>query len=374
MVKQTANMEIKSRNRTSIYQYLRSNPGQTRQDLVRSLQLCLPTVTQNLTQLQQEGLVEESGSMGNTGGRKAKLYGIVAAARAAVGLDITRHRVTAVVVDLNGTILAGNQLKTDFARNDAYYQALGRLVEQSVADSGVSPDRILGVGMGVPGLVTGDHQGVFYGEILGFTGADSAELSRYNPYPTTLHNDANAAGFAEAWAVPEPGNAYYLMLSNNLGGSVVVDGRVYAGDHLRSGEVGHMCIVPGGRPCYCGQKGCVDAYLAATELSDMTDGSLELFFDLLRGGSQMAREKWDRYVEHLAFAVNNLSMLFDCRVILGGYVGQYIGPYLDDIRRRAGQLNPFEHSADYLTPCACRREAIATGAALNYISDFLAQI
>ena len=374
MRKTTANMEIKRVNRTNIFQSLRDHHQMTRQDLVSRLRICLPTVTQNLFELQEEGLVSESGSLGNTGGRRAKTYDIVHDARVAMGLDITRNHITIVMVDLNGSIMLRTRVRHPFERCDAYYRFLGELVEQTISESKVDIQRILGVGIGVPGLVSADHQAVSYGEILNFTGATCAEFSKYIPYPTALFNDANAAGFAESWTFAEQDSAFYLMLSNNIGGSVVVNSQVYTGTHLRSGEVGHMCIVPNGRKCYCGQCGCVDAYLAATELSSLTDGNLGQFFALLKSGKEEAVEVWNQYLEYLAITVNNLAMLFDCKIILGGYVGEYIEEYMEDIRRRAQVLNSFEHNAEYLIPCSYKTEAIAAGAALNYISEFISTI
>ncbi len=374
MRKKTANMEIKQVNHTNIFQWLRRNSGMTKQDIVSSLQLCLPTVTQNINELQREGLVGESGSIGNTGGRRAKTYDIIKNARVSVGLDITRNHITVVMVDLTGGIMSRTRVRKRFERTDSYYRYLGTLVERAVSDSGLPAHCVLGVGIGVPGLVTGDHQTVFYGGILNFTGATCAEFSTYIPYPTALFNDANAAGLAESWATSDNVSAFYLMLSNNIGGSVVIGGQVYAGQHLRSGEVGHITIVPGGRQCYCGQKGCVDAYLAATELSTLTDGNLAAFFELLKSRDQKATAIWSEYLNHLAITVNNLNMLFDCPVILGGYVGEYIGEYLDEVRVQAGRLNSFENNADYLTVCSYKTEAIAAGAALYFITRFIDSI
>lgn len=374
MQKKTANMEIKKLNHTNIFQLLRQNSGMTKQDIVSTLQLCLPTVTQNVNELQDEGLVDESGSIGNTGGRRAKTYDIVRDARVSIGLDITRNHITVVMVDLTGAVISRTRIRQKFERTDAYYRQLGALVEQAASDAGLAANRILGVGIGVPGLVTADHQTVFYGEILTFTGATCAEFSKYIPFPTALFNDANAAGLAESWTTGGSVNAFYLMLSNNVGGSVVIDGKVYAGQHLRSGEVGHITIIPGGRKCYCGQHGCVDAYLAATELSSLTDGSLASFFDLLSAGDEKALATWDQYLDHLALTVNNLNMLFDCPVVLGGYVGEYIGDYMDEVCGRARLLNSFESDGDYLRVCSYKTEAIAAGAALHFISLFIDSI
>jgi len=369
--KRTANMEIKKINRTNIYQLLRKNSSLSRRDVVNKLQLCLPTVTQNIMELQEEGLIEEAGSVGNTGGRRAKVYDIVRDARTAIGIDITKNHITAVAVDLTGAVIACERIRCKFEKSDAYYKQLSVLVETVIEKAKLKREHILGVGIGVPGLITADNQTVFYGEILDFTGTTCSEFSKYIPFQTALYNDANAAGYAEIWASEETINAFYVMLSNNIGGSVVINGQIYSGDHLRSGEVGHITIVQNGKECYCGQKGCVDPYCAATVLSSLTNGNLEDFFLLLKKKSPEAMALWNEYLDHLAVAVNNLHMLFDCKIILGGYVGEYLDEYLDDLVQRVKSRNPFTHDAGYLEVCCYKTEAIAAGAALNFIASFI---
>ena len=67
-------------------------------------------------------------------------------------------------------------------------------------------------------------------------------------------------------------------------------------------------------------------------------------------------------------------MLLDCNIILGGYVGEYIDPYLEDLKALTAKLSGFETTADYLLPCRYKKEAIAAGAALNYIAKFVKSI
>ena len=369
--KKTANMEVQKRNHTSVFQALRENEGLTKQEIVNMLQLCLPTVTQNINTLCAQGLVAECGTVGNTGGRRAKRFGIVRDFRIAIGVDITRNHVAIVAVDLRGSVFYKERVRKKFERTDAYYRYLGDMVQHCIAQLQCPEDRILGVGIGVPGLVTADNQTVFYGEILQFTGETCANMSRYNPYPTALLNDANAAGFAETWINRDIKTAFYLMLSNNIGGAVIIDGAPYSGYHHHSGEVGHLCIERNGRQCYCGQRGCVDRYLAATELSDLTDGRIADFFALLEKKDPRALSCWDTYLDDLALTNHNVHMLFDCPIILGGYVGEFIAPYMDEIRRRTAALDPFESTVDYLHACHYRTEAIAAGSALHFIVKFL---
>lgn len=372
--KKTANMAIKYLNRTNIFQLLYRQEPKTKQDIVSALHLCLPTVTQNINQLVEEGLAAESGSIGNTGGRRAKTYSIVKNARTAIGLDITRNHVTTVIVNLTGEVCYRVRIRHAFSRTDSYYQFLGKQVENAVGESGINPSHLLGVGIGVPGLITEDNQSVFYGEILNFSGATCSEFSKYIPYRTALYNDANAAGFAELWARKELNNAFYIMLSNNIGGSIVIRNQIYTGNFLRSGEVGHIRIVPDGRPCYCGQRGCVDAYCAATELSSLTGGDLSAFFKLLKGDDEKALDIWNQYLDYLALTIINVYMLFDSTIILGGYVGEFLDDYIDDLRERVKALNPFSDNADFLWVCSYKTEAIAAGAALNFIADFVNSI
>lgn len=372
--KQTASQNIQQINRTNIYRLLHRQGGFSKQDIVRHLQLSLPTIVQNLTSLQKEGLVREEGFVGHTGGRRAKTYNIVKDARTAIGLDITKTHIIAVAVDLTGEIIGQSREQYPFERSEKYHKHLGEVIKKIIKTTQLEEKNILGVGFGVPGLVTADHQAIFYGEILKFTGTTCKEFSKYVPYNTALFNDAKAACIAELWMRRDSGDAFYILLSNNVGGAVVINNQMHMGDRFHSGEIGHITLFPNGKTCYCGQKGCTDAYLAATVLSGLTKGNLEEFFQLLEQKDSAAIQTWKDYLDALALAVNNLANLFDCKIILGGYVGEYLDKYIDEIKRHAAKLNSFEKDAEYLDVCRYKTNSIAAGAALNFISGFLDSI
>lgn len=374
MDQKITNIEIKQKNRTSIFSLFRSGAQLSRQDIVTALDLSLPTVTNNLEELKAQGLIAQTGSFGNTGGRRARAYSLVSNARTAIGLDISRHHVTAVAVDLQGTIIISRRRRLDFERTDEYYKELGNIVRQIVTAAELEESSILGVGIGVPGLVTEDHQTVFYGGVLGFTGATCAEFSKYIPYPTALMHDTDAACFAEMWVNPDTQNAFYILLSASVGGTVYIGGNQYSGSKMRAGEIGHTVVVPGGKPCYCGRRGCVDPYCSASALTGVTDGDLKLFFQQLEAGEERVLAVWQEYLSHLAVAVANLRMLFDCDIIIGGYVGSFMDAHIDQLRELVLQLSTFDDNADYVRPCQCKTEAIAAGSALKYISAFLNSI
>ena len=194
--------------------------------------------------------------------------------------------------------------------------------------AGVPHDKILGVGLGVPGLVTKDRKKIFYGKILDFEGACCEEFSKYIPFPCLFYNDAKAAGFAELWNREDLSRAFYVLLSNHVGGAMIYNHEVDLGENTRAGEIGHMTLIPAGKQCYCGRLGCVEPYCSASVLSDLAGGDLQTFFRLLESGDPDAGEAWAEYLQFLVLAINNVSVLLDCPIILGGYLGAYIENYI----------------------------------------------
>lgn len=376
-IEKLSSNEIKIKNRQRIYQYIRFNGPSTKQDLVVALQLSLPTVTQNLDYLKKRSLIDGSKKITNTGGRNATAFTYLQRAKMAIGIYITAHHMNGVAVDLSGDVETMVREQVDFdLDNEAYLKKLGSLVERVKEEAGIQDADLLGVGISVPGLVSDDGETVIYGRTLNFTGKTRKEIAKYIPYPCRLVHDSYAAGYIEAWKNQEVRNAFYISLSNSVGGSIIIDHEIYEGDTQRGGEIGHMIVVPeGGRQCYCGKYGCFDTVCRAGNLDQYTDGNLELFFEKFRKKDKTALALWDEYLDHLAIAIHNIRILFDGKVILGGYVGAYIGEYLSDLCRRVDEYNPFgDRAADYVIACHYKKEASAAGAAIFYIDEFLAEI
>ena len=359
---------LRKYNTSNIYSYFSDHLDVTKQDLAAGLNLTLPTVSKNIDYLSDLGLIQISGSRGQTGGRRATTYSLCSEARLALGLDITRHHVSCVAVGLNGRIISFRRNWLVFDYSDDYVKAVADLLEQFVNENHIDRDRILGVGIGIPALVKSDHRTVFYSKILSF-GEDTYEkFSRHLPYDISLFNDAKASCFAEKWVNKDLRNAFYIMLSNNIGGSMFINGQVYFGNDTRAAEIGHVTLVPNGRQCYCGQCGCVDPYLAATTLS--ADDLAGYFENLKTTTDEKVLNAWSRYLDYIASTINYVRTLLDCDVILGGYVGAYLEPYMDEIRRRTLAISTFDTDADFIKLCSYQHEAIAAGAALYYISQF----
>lgn len=365
-----SNMDVKRRNRANTLRCILSCERISQMELAQQLALSWPTILQNVKELLEMGLVQEVGQYESTGGRKAKAYAPVKDAKLAIGLDLTRNHVSVVLVDLTGHVVRYQRRSKPFSLDDAYLQELCVLV-RSVMDDPHTNETILGVGISLPGIVDSEAGILRYSHILDLRDVPLSVLSRHVPYPCSFINDANAAGLAEIYGTSTVGNLVYLSLSNSVGGAILTDGTLYMGNHLRAGEFGHNTLVPGGRRCYCGKEGCLDAYCSARLLSDQAGGNLAAFFDGLREGDTEKQAIWEEYLKYLAIVVNNLHMSFDCDVIVGGYVGAFLEEFGAPLRPLLEGRNTFQPEASYLKFCRYRLEASAVGAALTQVEQFL---
>lgn len=367
-------IEVKKINRNAIYNFLYMREPISIQEIAYSLNMSLPTVTQNIKELYERGLVIETGLFESTGGRKAKAISYNSTAKYAVGLDITRNHVGVVIIDLSAKVIKNFRNQFPFINSKEYFKGVGDLVKSLIQECGIDSENVLGVGIALPAILSDDDESVSYAQVIDFKGGNIKAFSEFIPYKCTFSNDANAAGFAEMWGNKTEESVAYLSLNNSVGGSIIIGKSIYNGQNQRGGEFGHMTIVPGGRTCYCGQKGCVDAYCSAKILSDSTNGNISEFFRLLRLGQEPQKIIWKEYVSHLVVAINNLRMLFDCKVILGGYAGAYMDEYLDELREQVSRYNTFEADGNYLHVCKYKLETTAVGAALLHVEDFIRNI
>lgn len=369
--------EIKQNNRQFIYNYIRKHSGTSKQDMVKKLNLSLPTVTQNVNYLLSQGLIYASKKIEHTGGRNAIAFSFAKNAKVAIGVYPQEHQMNIVAVNLSGDVIAYENVNIRFDLDDeAYLRKIGEGVELVKARAETSDDQLLGVGISVPGLVSEDGENVIYGQTLGFTGKTRAQIARYVPYPNRLFHDSYTAGLCEVFRGNSTRNAFYLNLNNTVGGSVVIDHHLYDGDTRKGGEIGHVTLVHGGgKKCYCGKYGCIDTVCRAGCLDSYTGGDLNKFFSLLKWADAGAQALWDQYLDYLSQSIHIIRMLFDCPIILGGRVGSYIGRYMDDLNRRVDAQNPFgDQASTYLSACQYTTDAVAAGAAMSYINQFFHSI
>lgn len=364
---------IRRETRRQIYEFICERGLATKKDIATSLDLSLPTVSKYLKHFVDANLLEPAAkfSPGAQGGRSPIAFGCVPDGRLAVGVDVTRDGISCLVVDLACEVHTHGHVTHTFERSEEYFAFVAEFIMSVIRDGGVDESRILGVGIAMPGLISESTGMITYGRVIDNYGMRASDFGRHLPFRTRLVHDSDAAGQAEFWPEDGPDNAFYVSLSRSVGGSVLVGGDIFRGDGEFAGEIGHLRIHTGGKLCYCGQHGCMDAYCNSSVLAHRAGGSLDVFFDRLSQGDPGIVEVWDTYTSDLAQAIHNIRVLFGCTIILGGDVGARIGDHIDGVRSKVDQQSFLAtHSEGFLLPSTCTREPVATGAALYLVDEF----
>ena len=376
MAENSAPADRRKQTRASIYHCLYHAKGvSTNASLSRELNLSLPTIYQNLSELTEAGLVRCDGEARSTGGRRAKSLAVVSDARIAVGISVIKDRIRLVLTDLYLEELAFREVPNDLLlRSGEFAVFLAQELERFLDDFGADRGRLLGVGIAFPGVVSPDGTGVLYAPTLGLRNIDPGELVQRIPYPVFWENDATCGGRAEVFVRGGRSNMAYLSLETGVGGAVLTGGAAYVGDHRRSGEFGHMCVEPAGLPCNCGKRGCLEAYCSAQRIINTFGVSLDEFFLGLKNHVPEYEVLWHDLLRHLAIGVNNIRMALDCDVVLGGFLAERLPPYMPQLQEYAAANNTFEQNADYIQLSVLRRHALPLGAALYFVQAFLEEV
>lgn len=365
-----AGTDKKTITRSRILNYVINNQVTSKVEVSKNLNLSMPTVLSNVNDLIAKGIIIETGEYESTGGRKAKSIGINPSYRYSVGIVITANHVGIVLVNLKYEIVKFRRVRMKFSPDASYCQELSVLTSEFLKDTEYQ-ERILGLGISIPGIISQKDHLLIKSHALQLENYSLSFLEQAFDLPVYFENDANAAMMAED--INRYRNAIYLSLNNTLGGAFCIDGKLFQGENQKAGEFGHMILVPGGRKCYCGKKGCADAYCAASALTDETN-SLETFMEQLKSGDEAVEEKWSEYLDMLAVLISNLRMAYDMDIILGGEVGGYLAEHMLPLGEKVMEYNGFDHDIRYLRNCSYKREASAVGAAKHFLQDFIKNI
>ena len=361
-------------NKSHVYSFIYSKRQTSKQYLASSLQLSLPTVTQNIKELTDSGLIEKKGFFKSENGRRAQIIQCRTDARIGIGVDVLKESVNIVAANLYGDIMQKNSLFLCYTNDESYYSTVCSWINSFICSLPCNASDILGIGIATQGLISLDGQTIIYGPIMNSTGLSLRSFASHLQFPCIFVHDAEASAFAELWFNKDLTDAIYLGLNRNIGGAVIIDRKIHRGRLSRSGAIEHMCLVPPphGKSCYCGRKGCIETYCSGNTLEKSASRSLDIFFQELRSGNTDCRKIWKQYLEYLALSIDNLRFVIDATVILGGLIASYFTK--EDLSIIESLMQKSEIAELHLILGSCNEHASALGAALYYIEDFLKTI
>ncbi|WP_017543775.1 ROK family transcriptional regulator [Nocardiopsis prasina] len=252
-------------NQSRVLDAVRRSDGISRVELAEQTGLTAQTVSNIVRRLLEDGLVLEDGRANSRGGKPATVLRLNAGAYYAVGMHIDPASTTLVVTDLAGRVVARSRRRTPASQGpQRVIDALSRSVRAIVAESSVS-DRILGLGVATPGPLDTEGGAVTPPHLPGWRSVPLREaLAEGTGLKVVIDNDATAATIGERWSGGEERSSdmAFVYVGTGVGGGLVLDGRVYRGATLNAAEIGHVTVDPSGPACPCGNRGCLETYVA----------------------------------------------------------------------------------------------------------------
>ena len=243
--------DMKGLNRRDVFDLIASVGTISRVDIARSLGTSMPTVLKITNVLLEKGFVSISGEEKTARGRRPQLLQFNPDQILGIGIDYDGNTVKAAVCDYWGRELAFDQWMVgedfDALLNEYLPSALPRLVEKS----GIARDRLLGIGICVPGSLDTEnsalHLGPLSGIRIGETPANT--LNRFSEVmglPVYCFNDVNAAATGEyVLRKLQKDDLVYISAGAGIGAGIILDGELRTGSHFAAGEIGHLVFDPG---------------------------------------------------------------------------------------------------------------------------------
>jgi predicted NBD/HSP70 family sugar kinase len=327
---------LRRRNRSVILKEILVARETTRAKLSQVCDLSTASVTKLVAELMADGLVQENGSVSSRGGRPIALIGPRPAAAYSIGADVGERGVAVELFDLTMNLVdrefrgGREEESAEIIRQD--------LSEALVALRARNPEawpRLLGIGLGLPGLVETDAAGrqVLHAQTLRWPAVPVDRLVTAD-VPVFAENGAKTQAKAELWygAARDVDHALVALLGRGVGLGVISDGRQAHGFASSAAEWGHTKVERGGRLCRCGGRGCVEAYVGSDailtrwqEAGGVFEGTgwraVGAFLDAAEADATAAGLLTE-VIETLGAGLGSMVNLTNPqRIIVGGWVG-----------------------------------------------------
>lgn len=262
----------RAHNRSLVLAELFHHGPASRADLARATGLTRVTVSDLVADLVTEELIVELGANPIARvGKPAILVGLRDDVHAVIAIDISSDRaLVGAVVDLAGTIRHRIAAPLGGRTGADAFTALRDLCAELIAST---DRRVLGVGVGSPGIVTEAGLIIEAPNRGWFEAPLAADLSADLGVPVHVANDANTAVLAEmTFGAAQAGWAIVVTIGHGVGSGIVLDGQLVRGAHGAAGEIGHVTVEPDGAVCGCGRRGCLETVLSAPAIRARVDG------------------------------------------------------------------------------------------------------
>lgn len=393
---QTTTRDIRQANRLQILHQLLVRKSSTRQELSKVTGLSLATVANLITRMLDEGLVVETGMEAPEMGRPTAILALNALAGACVGVDVAETYIHYDLFDLTLKNLAEYEIALPSSKKEA-----GEVVQQIVSgfntllsQANIDREKVVGVGISIPGPFEHSTGVSVFAPSWGWVNVSiKAMLEKELKIPLYMDNPLKFNALAEVWfgAGRKADTLAAVVLGTGVGAGFVINGQLFHGASNTAGEWGHSVVVAGGRPCRCGNRGCLEAYVGAPgilqTLIEIDKNSPLLFIDdqtrsisaiasAAKKGDPTALAVLHQTAIYLSAGLASLiNIINPDLVILGSWVATSLGPVmlneLIELIKQQTLERPFKAVSFVMSEMT--QNSVSLGAATLVLEEFLAK-
>lgn len=348
--------DIKTNNKKRIIKLLLKEREITKLDISRKLDISVPTVTTIVSELKEEGIVEEAGMASSTGGRKPVIIRFLPDSRYSIGIDLGRDYVRAILTNLDSKIIQGKTRGLSVVSEEEVLNVMKDLVNDLINSQSDIESKLLGIGFSLPGTVNEKELKLEVATNFRLKNLSFKDIYSEFKLPIYLENEANAGALAESklGVAKDLCNVIYISITEGIGGGIFIKNDMYKGKDRRAGEIGHMCIAKNGRQCNCGRKGCWETYASNralikdyNEKSNEKISSINEIIKRYESNEENAVHVVNEYIENLAEGIQSLIFIFNPDfIVIGGEISKYSDTFNSKLSSKIFNNNEFYKEGD----------------------------
>ncbi|WP_144554871.1 ROK family transcriptional regulator [Bacillus sp. X1(2014)] len=316
---------MKKQNKNLVLDIVKNHSPISRMEIAKVTGMSPTSITRIVNELQLQGFVRETELVTSGVGRKAALLDVCGDVLYTIGVEIDTLMIKIGIVNYVGEIVAWQSIPREVT--ESYYETLekvNRNVKDLIDKNQIPYERVLAIGVGLPGSIDYQNGVVTVSDQLKWKNANLAEdLHRLSHIAVIIDNELKMKIEAENFKgmAKDYQNAVLVGIGSGIGAAIILNGEIYRGESNNAGEIGHTVINPTGNVCNCGKIGCLATYISEGAL--IADSrkvkeidSIDEVFDSYRNGESWAINIMDRTTTYIALAISNILCLYNPEVII----------------------------------------------------------
>lgn len=350
------NKFLKELNETHLLELIRTNKQISKADLAQLTGLSPTACGIIVTNLLEKGYISEAGIGVSTGGRRPILYELIPKSYFSIGVDIDVDFNRFVLIDITGQVEYRDKIpsKSNYSVLKSI-EIIEEKIHQIIQKFDINEDRLLGIGVSVPGMVDNITHEIVFAPNLEWESVDlPSKMTNIGDFPIYVDNEAICSAICENWigCCMNQKDFVCINMKSGIGSSIFAGGNLYRGCCGSAGEIGHIMVDPSGPKCGCGNYGCLESLASSRAMvekaqrqikqgliADITDVDSITFDDIIsltKAGNEATRAILVEASGYLGLAVANLiNTINPSKIVLGKELDNFPEDILEHLKNIA---------------------------------------